>query len=295
MSSVGRSSSASGPVVQAYLLGVLDFEVCLTLQQRLVYEISGRGDGQMALLLCEHAPLVTVGRQGSWSHLSPALHAGELPEPGKTTRTSDGPIPVKWVNRGGGCILHLPGQLAVYPIVPLFWYNYRVGDYVTRLQAGIASAIAELGIACETRPGSPDVWSPQLPVDPPSDARSSVAQTSVSVAQTSAAQTGGTRSSGPDQLAALGVAVKSWTSYFGAYINVCPTLYPYRLVRSDPQGLATMSSLSVERGQPVRMSRARETLLRHLTHSLGGARTLTYTGHPLLESLKRRHEAARVG
>ena len=53
------------PAVEAYLLGVVDFEACLALQQRLVYETAGRSDGQITLLVCEHPLSITVGRQGS--------------------------------------------------------------------------------------------------------------------------------------------------------------------------------------------------------------------------------------
>src|SRR5436190_21819309 len=92
-----------GPSVEAYLLGQVDYDVCLALQQRLVYEVSGRRDGQIALLLCEHPLSITVGRRGSWSH----IHFDEA----ELTRRSIG---VKFVNRGDGVVLHAPGQLAVY-------------------------------------------------------------------------------------------------------------------------------------------------------------------------------------
>ena len=67
------------------------------------------GDRDSAcLILCEHPPLITVGRQGSRGHIR--FDTEELFVRG---------WPVRWVNRGGGCLLHLPGQLAIYPILPL--------------------------------------------------------------------------------------------------------------------------------------------------------------------------------
>ena len=45
-----------------------EFEAALTLQRALSYEVSGDRHGA-ALIVCEHPPLITVGRQGSWTHL----------------------------------------------------------------------------------------------------------------------------------------------------------------------------------------------------------------------------------
>src|SRR2546427_10169943 len=93
--------------LSVYLLGSVDFEAALAFQRRLAYEVAGNRDSG-ALLLCEHAPLVTIGRHGSWRHV--VLEPEEL----RARRW-----PVRWVNRGGGCILHAPGQLAIYHILPL--------------------------------------------------------------------------------------------------------------------------------------------------------------------------------
>ncbi len=51
--------------MNAYLLGSLEFEAALALQQRLVYECGGRRDGQISLLICEHPKSISVGRHGS--------------------------------------------------------------------------------------------------------------------------------------------------------------------------------------------------------------------------------------
>src|SRR5262249_55702673 len=93
--------------LQAYLLGTVEFESLLSFQRRLVYQVSGSRP-QAGLVLCEHRPMITVGRHGSRAHIhyEPAeLHAREWP--------------VRWVNRGGACHLHLPGQLAIYSILAL--------------------------------------------------------------------------------------------------------------------------------------------------------------------------------
>lgn len=229
------ASDFAGPAVAAHLLGVVDFDACLALQQRLVYEASGSRDGRITLLLCEHPPLITVGRQGSRAHI-------RLSERELQSRQLD----VRWINRGGGCLLHAPGQLAVYPIVPLGSHRLTVGDYLRRLEAGVAATLAELDVPTETRPGCTGLW---------------------------------TRSG---QVAVFGAAVKSWTTYHGAFINVCPAMPPFRHVVTDPTGRTRMTSLVLQRQRPVKMTSVREGLIRHLTAAFGCDRYHLYTGHSLL-------------
>jgi lipoyl(octanoyl) transferase len=234
------STSRPDPSVETFLLGQVEFDTALALQQRLVFEAGGRADGQIALVLCEHPPLVTVGRIGSRTHIR--MSPREL-----ASRQLD----VRWVNRGGGCLLHAPGQLAVYPIVPLAWHGFTVGDYLNRLQSGIVATLDELGIAGQTRLRTPGVWG---------------------------------RSG---QLASIGVAVKCWTTYFGAYINVDPAMQAFRMIDSDPLGGTPASSLAAERRQPLKMATVRATIVRHLATAFGCERYHLYTGHPLVAELAR--------
>lgn len=224
----------NAPAVQAHLLGLVDFEVCLALQHRLVYEASGRRDGQISLLICEHPELITVGRSGSRAH----IHC----EPRELVSQQ---IEVRWVNRGGGAVMHAPGQLAIYPIVPLEWHGFSVGEYLKRLQGGILATLDELGIAAQPRPGEHGLWG---------------------------------RSG---QLVAMAAAVRNWTSYFGAYLNVSPELQLCRQVTSDPLGRSAVGTLVAERQQPVKMTSVREAVLRHVTAALGCDRFHLYSGHPL--------------
>lgn len=238
------------PAVQVHLLGLVDYDACLALQQRLVYEASGRRDGQISLLLCEHANLITVGRLGSRGHLRCA------PQELVSRR-----IEVRWINRGGGCVMHTPGQLAVYPIVPLAARGLSVGEYMHRLQSAVVETLGELGIVAQTHPERHGLWG---------------------------------RSG---QLAMFGTAVKHWTAYHGAFINVSPEMQLCRLVQSDPWSGAAAGSLVAERQQPVRMTRVRETLIRRLTAALEGDRYHVYSGHPLWPLCREsnRESPARVG
>ena len=235
MATTARKTDSRGPAVEVYMLGTLDFDVALALQQRLVYELSGRNDGQIALLICEHPNLITIGRQGSRDHI-------RLSDRGLARRQ----VALRWVNRGGGCLLHTPGQLALYPIVPLAWYGLSVGEYLQRLQSGMLQALAELRVTSHTRPGRHGIWG-----------------------------RGG-------QLAVFGAAVKHWTTYYGAYLNVRPAtgIFPY--VDSDPVDHTPMSSLSAQRQRPLSISAVRSALVPHLSAAFGCQRYHLYSGHPLL-------------
>src|SRR5436305_1674684 len=83
--------------LSVYVLDELDFSEWLALQRRLVFDVSG-DRSHAALMLCEHHPLISVGRHGSREqiHFDPR----ELALRG---------WPIRWVNRGGGALLHLPG------------------------------------------------------------------------------------------------------------------------------------------------------------------------------------------
>src|SRR5690606_27991033 len=107
--------------LEVHLLGVVDFDAASFLQERLVYELSGRDDQTGALLLCEHPPIVTIGREGSraWLRADDRDFAARQME-------------IRWLNRGGGCLVHCPGQLAVYPIVPLQRLAIPPADYAAR-------------------------------------------------------------------------------------------------------------------------------------------------------------------
>jgi lipoyl(octanoyl) transferase len=237
------------PVLEAYLLGLVEYEACLALQHRLVYEAGGCTDGQIALLLCEHPPLVTIGRQGSRLHLR--ADQREL---------ASQRLAVRWVNRGGGCLVHAPGQLAIYPIVPLGWHGWKVGEFLDRLQAGLSRVLERLHIMPTTRPAAHGLWG---------------------------------RSG---QLVAFGAAVKSWTTYHGAFVNVDTSPRLLRLVESDPLERTAMSSLAIERQQAVKMSHVRSLIVPHLAAAFGCEQYHVYSRHPLFLSASNRvNPSRRVG
>jgi lipoyl(octanoyl) transferase len=227
----GRPGAAT--CLRVYLLGLTDFEAALTLQHALADQVAGDRRAA-ALVLCEHPPLITVGRHGSPGH----IHLG--PEELRARRWR-----VRWVNRGGGCLLHLPGQLAVYPVLPLDRLGLGLEAYLARLQRALVAVLDDFGVCAEGKPGRPGAWVGNRPI------------------------------------AAVGVAVRDWVCYHGAALNVAPDLTPFRLVRTGA-GDEPMTSLARERRGPVRPALVRQRLVEHFRAAFGFEQTDLFFGHPLL-------------
>jgi lipoyl(octanoyl) transferase len=227
------------PQLDVRLLGTVDFESAQFLQERLVYEISGRTDLYGGVFLCEHPPLITVGRAGSRAHV--LLEQKDLATRG---------LQVRWLNRGGGCLVHSPGQLAVYPVVPLQRLGMGLQDYRTALVASVLDLCDELDIAA---------W----PVE----------------RNYGVAGRGGV-------FTFVGAAVKRWVAYQGMFINVNPLMQTQRLVSIGASGLRP-TSLEALRGRAISMATVRESLIRNLARRLGYTQYQVFTGHPLLVRTRR--------
>jgi lipoyl(octanoyl) transferase len=239
MSSKPIAKSAAQPrefAAHFHLMGCVDFDDCQSLQRRLAYDALTRGDGRIAVLICEHPPLVTIGRAGSRAHVR--LTGVELAERQLT---------VRYVSRGGGAILHGPGQLAIYPIVSLDWHGWTVGEYLRRLQASLQDTLCDRRIKTEAKPGCHSL----------------------------AGRTG--------VLAAIGVSVRHGVTLQGAFIGVNPDMRDY--ARVDVSHGQTMSSILSEQPAPVRMTAVRAALVTHLATAFGCERHHLHTGHPHLPDL----------
>jgi lipoyl(octanoyl) transferase len=223
--------------LEVFLLGVVDFDAALFLQERLMMDVAEGDDGHGMLLVCEHPPLITIGREGSQAHLH--CDADEL-----TARQ----IAVRWLNRGGGAQVHVPGQLALYPILRLARRGFGLAEFRERLEQAILDTCRELRVRAWRRPATAGIF-----------CRSG-------------------------KVANLGISVRQGVSSHGLFVNVNPRMDALQLVRT---GEGRDGSLAAERGVPVSMSTVRESLIRRLAARLDFDRYHLYTGHPLLRRTKR--------
>ncbi|MEZ6069579.1 MAG: hypothetical protein R3C10_04740 [Pirellulales bacterium] len=135
--------------IEVHLLGLVNYDRCLELQQALIDDAISRADRRAVVLLCEHPAAISVGRSGSWSQLNGSVQsahpAGGRPRPG---------VPLHWSNRGGRCQLHLPGQINLYGIVPIEAIGWSVGEYLGRLERALTDVCGDVRVeARRQRPG----------------------------------------------------------------------------------------------------------------------------------------------
>lgn len=233
------SHNREAAALEVRLLGVVDYDSALSLQQRLVEHVCSCRDAWGGLLICEHPPVITIGNDGSFADIgidSEELRALQLK--------------VRWIRRSGECIVHGPGQLAVYPIVPLDRLEIPQANYAGLLEDCVAEVCRSLQVAAVRHPQETGLW----------------------------CRTG--------KLCHVGVAMDTQVAYHGVFLNVAPDLVWMRHILSaagNPQG-----SLASARMRPTAMNAVKTALIQSLTARLGYQRHHIYTGHPLLRRTRRK-------
>jgi len=132
--------------IAAQWLGRIGYRDAWDLQkQRVDQRVAGKiGD---RLLLLEHDPVLTLGRQADERHV--------LASPRELRRRD---IEVIRVERGGEVTYHGPGQLVGYPILRLGDRGILVRPLVTALETAMIETCARLGVEAVRRDGHPGCW-----------------------------------------------------------------------------------------------------------------------------------------
>jgi lipoyl(octanoyl) transferase len=204
-------------------LGLVPYADALALQERLrAHRQSGRLPD--TLLLLEHPPVYTRGRRS---------REDELPL-GEDFYRSQG-IEVITTDRGGRVTYHGPGQLVGYPIMRID----DIGAYLRRMEAAIASALAEEGVharsRCSEGPDYTGVWVQER------------------------------------KIASIGVHVSRGVSTHGFAINVNNELEPFRWVVACGLAGVSMTSLAEElgAGRAVSLERFRNVMAERFCQAYG--------------------------
>lgn len=237
-------ASSVEAVGEFYLFGSVPFAIMTDWQRRMAWHIGQSSRLRIAVAFCVHEPLITVGRRGSRRHI---LMTGE--------QLRHHHLEVQWVARGGGCILHGPGQLAVYTLVPIERFGWSAGTLLGRLRQATLRAFHSLSIHAQAGQEDFGVWG---------------------------------RSG---QLASMGIAVRQGISQYGLYINVNPPMDNYRFVltASEHRGwggvLNRMGCLMAERRQGITLPQLRSALVESLAPVLQCSTYHVYSSHPWLSDL----------
>jgi lipoyl(octanoyl) transferase len=135
-------------VVSLVHLGRMDYPAAMALQQQVCALRQQEHIGDV-LLLVEHPPVLTLGRNARREHVVATDAA----------LASRG-IALLETNRGGDVTYHGPGQLVGYPILNLRGFTPSIGiiDYLRKLEEVLIRVCAEYGVLTERVPGRSGVW-----------------------------------------------------------------------------------------------------------------------------------------
>jgi lipoyl(octanoyl) transferase len=216
-------------MISVVQLGTLDYTMGLRLQQKLV-DLRKSDKISDTLLLLEHAPVITLGRNAKQSNIvaSPEL----LKQRG---------VGVFECDRGGDVTYHGPGQLVGYPIFDL---RAQIGDdgqrqtvgaveYVRRVEEALSRTCADYGIATERVKGMTGVW------------------------------TTGDATKAQAKIAAIGVHISRAVTSHGFALNVNTDLDFFKLI--IPCGISTkpVTSIQKELGREVALDEVAQSVARN--------------------------------
>ena len=139
------------PRCEARWLGRVGYGEALALQESRSRELKDRqlegGRGDETLLLLEHPPVITLGR-----------NAAEADVLADAERLAALGVTVEKTNRGGQVTYHGPGQLVGYPILDLNPDRRDVGRFLRDLEETLIRTLAAFGIEAGRSAGSTGVW-----------------------------------------------------------------------------------------------------------------------------------------
>jgi lipoyl(octanoyl) transferase len=138
--------SGGAPPLHARWMGRIAYRQAHALQKRLVDERAA-GTIPDQLLLLEHPPVLTLGRQSDPGHI--LANDQEL-----AARR----IAVERTERGGEVTYHGPGQLVAYPIIRLHERGLLLRPFVRALEAALVATCAAHGVSAARRDGHPGCW-----------------------------------------------------------------------------------------------------------------------------------------
>jgi len=236
------SPSARRPLA-AWLAGRIDLAGYAALAERLAGEAAAPGGRQPTLVVFELAPAITIGRLGSRADVR--LGDDEL---------AARQLAVRFTGRGGGTVLHGPGQVCVSlfaALADLGLGPHDAGSCLERFERGLAAALETIQAGPIRHPGVPGIFG----------------------------RTG--------LLAAVGMAVRRGVVAHGAFVNVCPALELHhrivsaRLPEAAGRLPVSMGSVEADIQRRVRLQDARTSLVEAVGPALGCPQTHIHAGFPV--------------
>jgi lipoyl(octanoyl) transferase len=239
-------------------LGTVDYGTGLRLQQQLVALRKEEKIGDVLLLL-EHAPVITLGRNAK------AANVVASPEVLKKRG-----VELFECDRGGDVTFHGPGQIVGYPIFDLRGFaepdgkrkTLGVVEFVRRLEDVLMRTCADFTIPTKRVPGLTGVWtdagSDDAPVGTGALARPGESKTGLAAAAVSE------QPFPESKLAAIGVHVSHFVTSHGFALNVNTDLGFFHLI--IPCGIPSkpVTSMQQQLGRPLDLNAVAESISRNV-------------------------------
>jgi lipoyl(octanoyl) transferase len=227
--------------VAVWLGGRIGLDAYGAMAERLAWEVSEPDGRPPTLVLYDPEPAITIGRLGSRADVG--FSDDELESLG---------LGVRFVGRGGGAVLHGPGQIGIAffaALADLGLGRHAVGPYLERLESGLEAAVRALRCGTARDSGAHGIFG----------------------------RTG--------LLAAVGVAVRRGVACHGAFLNVQVPVELHRRVKIQPvaaaAGALTMGSIEADVQRRVRLQDARAALVEHLVEAFEFPRSSIQSGFPV--------------
>jgi lipoyl(octanoyl) transferase len=243
------ASAATPPSrpLSAWLAGRIDWAGYAALAERLAGEAAAPGGRHPTLLVFELEPCITIGRLGSRTDV--AIDDDDL-------RSRQ--LALRFTGRGGGAVVHGPGQVCVSlfaSLADLGLGPHDVGTLLERFQAGLAGTLRAVKAGPIRHAGVHGIFG----------------------------RTG--------LLAAVGTAVRRGVMAHGAFVNISPALDLHHRVTSLrlplPEGGTrpiSMGSVEADIQRMVRLQDARTALVQHLADAFGFEQTHIQSGFPVVRA-----------
>ncbi|HWR35835.1 MAG TPA: lipoyl(octanoyl) transferase LipB [Clostridia bacterium] len=216
-------------------LGRVDYSSAQELQKTLV-DLRKQNRISDVLLLLEHTPVITLGRNAKENNI---VASREL--------LASREVEVVDCDRGGDVTFHGPGQLVAYPIFDLRAFREKIGavEFVRRLEEVLMLTCAFYGIATQRIKGMTGVWTN---AEPPARAR---------------VEPRTSNAPWPERkIAAIGVHISRAVTSHGFALNVSTDLDYFNLI--VPCGLTKpVTSIEFETGQNPSLEEVMPVVTRH--------------------------------
>ena len=241
--------------LEVYNLGVVDLGSLQILQNQMLLDLTERVDDQAILLLCEHPPCISWGRDS---------HQTSMVYPQSELKKHE--IQSHWVKRGGGCIPHVPGQLGISLLAPIKKLSLFPLDFIRNMIRWMKDALQAVKIKTDFMPEKFGLFTP-----------------GGQIAYAGAAVRNGVTLGGGY------INVNPWLEFF----HLLSRIENHWENQSDnPQDRKYVSpcvtSIHKECMKPIKPAKIREFLITKISKELGYDKVHLYSRHPFLERTSRK-------